>query len=124
MVDYSMSFLSLSTWDFFAGQVGGTILNPSYSLTFYVATKMATKQKPKQKRQKKVEETRSSPDTSTSSNNERPESIDSSDVCEITDDSDDDEETDEEISCNGVWVWYGIFHVDDTLNPSQEKKYS
>ena len=37
IVDYSMSFLSLSSWDFFfAGQVGGTILNLSYSLTFIV----------------------------------------------------------------------------------------
>ena len=36
MVDYTMSFLSLSTCDFFAGQVGGTILNLSYSLTFDV----------------------------------------------------------------------------------------
>ena len=33
-VDYPMSFLSLSTWDFFAGHVGGTILNLSYSLSF------------------------------------------------------------------------------------------
>ena len=34
MVDYSMSFLSLFTWIFFDRQVGGTILKPSYSLSF------------------------------------------------------------------------------------------
>ena len=33
IVDYSMSFLSLSTRDFFAGQVGWTILILSYSLS-------------------------------------------------------------------------------------------
>ena len=36
MVDYSMSFLLLSTRDFFPGQVGGTTLNLSYSLRFIV----------------------------------------------------------------------------------------
>ena len=36
MVDYSMSFLLLSTQLFFAGQVGGTTLNLSYSLSFIV----------------------------------------------------------------------------------------
>ena len=36
MVEYSMSFLSLSTLDFFAEQVGGTTLNLSYSLRFIV----------------------------------------------------------------------------------------
>ena len=36
MVDYFMSFLSLSTLYLFAGQVGGTILNLSYYLSFFV----------------------------------------------------------------------------------------
>ena len=36
MVDYSMSFLSLSTLDFFYGQVGGIILSKFYSLCFVV----------------------------------------------------------------------------------------
>ena len=37
MVDYSMHVLPLAVHlCFFAGQVGGTILNLSYSLTFYV----------------------------------------------------------------------------------------
>ena len=36
MVDYSMSFLLLFQLSFFAGQVGGTILNLSYYLTFDV----------------------------------------------------------------------------------------
>ena len=35
IVDYSMSFLLLSTWVFFARQVGGIILYLSCSLTFY-----------------------------------------------------------------------------------------
>ena len=34
MVDYPMSFLSLSTWDFFGGQVEGNFLRYSYSLSF------------------------------------------------------------------------------------------
>ena len=33
-----MSFLSLSTRDFFAGQVGGTIVRHSYSLSFFCGT--------------------------------------------------------------------------------------
>ena len=36
MVDYSMSFLSLSSWTFFGGQVQGTILRCSSSLSFVV----------------------------------------------------------------------------------------
>ena len=36
MVDYSMSLLSLSTWDFFACTVGGTIVRHSYSLSIIV----------------------------------------------------------------------------------------
>ena len=36
MVDYFMFFLSLTTSDFFDGQVGGTNLNLSYSLRFIV----------------------------------------------------------------------------------------
>ena len=36
MVDYPMSFLLLSTWDFFGGQVEGTILRCSYSLSSVV----------------------------------------------------------------------------------------
>ena len=35
MVDYPMSFLSLSTWDFFAWHVGGTILNLSLVFGFW-----------------------------------------------------------------------------------------
>ena len=34
MVDYPMSFLLLSSWIFFGGQVQGTILRCSYSLSF------------------------------------------------------------------------------------------
>ena len=34
MVDYPMSFLSLSTWDCFGGQVEGTIPRCSFSLSF------------------------------------------------------------------------------------------
>ena len=36
MVDYPMSFLLLASWIFFAGQVQGTILKCSYSLSFVV----------------------------------------------------------------------------------------
>ena len=36
MVDYPVSFLLLSTWIFFGGQVEGTILRCSYSLSFVV----------------------------------------------------------------------------------------
>ena len=36
MVDYSMSFLLLSTLNFFDRQVGWTILDQSYFLNFYV----------------------------------------------------------------------------------------
>ena len=36
MVDYPMSFLLLSSWIFFGGQVQGTILRCSYSLSIVV----------------------------------------------------------------------------------------
>ena len=36
MVDYHMSFLLLSSWIFFGGQVQGTILRCSYSLSIAV----------------------------------------------------------------------------------------
>ena len=36
MVNYPMSFLLLSSWNFFAGQVQGTILKCSYSLSIVV----------------------------------------------------------------------------------------